>query len=144
MSETAVAGGARSNWMSASAWTIGAAVASWALSTLCILVGALFALALEVGATRTVGIGISGVALVLMVVSYSVVLAVALRQLARSHALPMALWIGLAAYPLCWGLLMLTSPTGVYSDTPLWVSGIGLAVALAVMKYRSPHKRLGE
>ena len=51
-------------WVRATAWAVGAAVVSWLAGTLCMMVGAGAAMALELGATRSVGIAINWAAFI--------------------------------------------------------------------------------
>ena len=117
-------------------WGAGAAVLAFVLSQLCMMLWVVIALLLEVTATRAVGLAINGIALLLMVASYSAILVVLMRYLTERYVVPWAAWIGLAAYPVGWGLLAIAFPN--FGGTPAIVGGVGVAVAwLSVGRHRS-------
>ncbi len=111
------------------AWAVGAAVLSCLAGMMCIMVGAVAAMALEVFATRAVGLAINWAAFLFMIISYSTLLVLVMRYLRRNYKVPWTVWLGLFAYPAAWGLLMLAYPNAGYEVTPIWVNGAGLVVA---------------
>ena len=52
-----------------------------------------------------------------------------MRHLTRTYEVPGTVWLGLLAFPVVWGLLMLAYPDAGYQVTPIWVNGTGLIVA---------------
>ena len=129
MSSDAASWWSAHGWVRAAVWAVAAAVVSCLAGMLCITVGAMAAMALEVSATRAVGLAINWAAVIFMIASYSALLALVMRHLMRNYEVPGAVWFGLLAFPVAWGVLMLAYPEAGYEITPIWVNGTGLIVA---------------
>jgi hypothetical protein len=130
-SEAAASG---SGWVRQSVWALGTVLASVVLGGVCIMVGAIAAMAFEYGMPRSVGIAINWAALALMIGCYCVLVVTILRVLVSRRSVPFSVWPALGVYPLVWGMLVVSSPGGPYEITV--VTGIG-AVAAWLMVGRS-------
>lgn len=127
-------------WVTQLVWGVGAAVLSSMLGMMCMTLAAVLAMALEAGATRSMGVAINYAALGLMIALYCAALVAGLRYLLGRYDVSRTVWPGLAAAPLVWGILMATSRPGVYEATPLLVSGAGLVVAWFVVGRRGTRR----
>ncbi|HET6351825.1 MAG TPA: hypothetical protein VFG89_06840 [Coriobacteriia bacterium] len=121
-------------------WGVGAAVASFVTVQICILVGAVFALAAESGASRTVGQVVNAIAFGFMILAYAVILSLAMRYLARRGLIRPALWVGLLVFPLTWTVLILLTRDGRFGTAPLVVSLAGAAAAWLVAGRSNPSR----
>jgi hypothetical protein len=124
-------------WVLQSAWSVVAVVASVVVGNACIMAGAMVAMAWEVGASPSVGRAINGVALGLMVVSYSAVLVLVMRAVSARWSVPRVVWLALGVYPIAWGLLVILSPNGPFAITPTLVTGVGAVLAWLLVQRRA-------
>lgn len=124
-------------WFLQTAWAVVAVAASALVGNACIILGALFAMAWEAGVEPALGRSINGVALGLMVTSYSAVLVLVMRALTARWLVPLVVWLALGVYPVVWGLLVWWSPGGPFALTPTVVTGTGAVLAWMLVPRRA-------
>lgn len=131
----------KAGWNRQIIWFLGTVVSSVVLTSACIMMGAILALALEGGASQTVGLAVNWAAFVLMVGSYSAAVVLIVNAVSSRTSVPFAVWPALAVFPVAWGLLVASSPGGPYAITPTIVAGVGAAVAWVMIGLRARSAR---
>lgn len=113
-------------------WGIGGAVVGFALpSAMIFFVGlAGMAVIIGLGYDQTIGAPIYVALFIFGIIAYALIVRFGIRRLGRRHPVPWVVWPALAAFPLAWTALSLTSAwRGMLSPAVSVLAGLGLLLA---------------
>lgn len=122
----------RSGGLRLALWGVGGAIAGFVLATAMILLVAVVGMAAVIGFgyDQSIGAPIYVALFIFGIVGYALIVRFAIRRLGRKNPVPWIVWPALAAFPLAWTALSLSSTwKGLISPSVSLLAGLGLVLA---------------